>query len=215
MYVAPLTLVVTLGWVFEVVAQPPKPPPRPKQDTRITGVKEGRIFSTGVENFYGQVEKVSGRQVTLTCYCSRDEKPKSRTFEAIDVLAEGGLIDAATGASAYLWSDMKRGDTVTLKIVRDEDEDKQYCVRIQISGRIGGKVPESQDPETDKVRLAECNLLNDINNGLDVSDEDIAELFPEPLPLLPWQVPPPKPMGCQKSIRRSSTPSGRRRRTKT
>jgi hypothetical protein len=95
---------------------------------------------------------------------------------------------------------MKKGDKVDLMVIHDAGENKLYVTRLMISGRVGGKVPPSQLPKGDEQRLAKSNLLNDINNGLDVSDDDITTVFPtEYLPGPPGGVaPPPIPGGLNK-----------------
>lgn len=186
-----LTAATALTSYGPTVAQPPR---LERPGERVTGVKQKTMFGSEVEWFYGTVEKIDGRLVTARGYSSSDEKPRAQTFEAIDVLANGGLERNATGSFAYLWSDMKTGDTVRLGLVRDEAEDKQYCVHLMIEGRVGGKVPPSQQPEKGVRQLAERNLLNDINNGLDVSDADIAELFPTIFVPVPRGEPPVPPI---------------------
>lgn len=184
------TLAVSYLSAEPALAQQP-PPERPKENFRVTGVKQGDQFNLCVVvSYYGVVEKVDGRKVTL--HCDRDDgKPKSRTFEAIDLVADGGILkEEAESPYAYLWTDMKKGDTVTVGTIRDEDEDKPYVVRLRIRGRVGGKVPPSQWPEGDDRWLGELNVLNDINNGLDVDDDEIAKWFQKPVGKLePGEVP--------------------------
>ncbi len=188
-------LAASLGPAGLAPAQQP-PPMRPKENFRVTNVKQSEQFNLCVVvNYDGVVEKVEGRTVTLLCDRG-DNKPKSRTFEAIDLLADGGILkEESRGLYAYLWSDMKKGDTVTVGTIRDEDEEKPYVVRLTIRGRVGAKVPPSHSSENSQYsqrQLDVLNLLNDINNGLDVDDADIAEWFQEPLgKLLPGQVPKP------------------------
>lgn len=185
-------LIAALGWALPLAAQPPEPakiiPP-----LRNVGVKNWKeMGSCGAIFYYGVVEKVEGRVVTLTCHHINDEKPKSLTFEAINVLAHGGLVTNASGGEAYLWSDMQKGDTVRLEVARDTEEDKQYVTRILIEGRLGGRVPASQRPKGDESRVAQCNILNDINNGLDVDDLEIAKWFPtRHIPYAKGERPPP------------------------
>ena len=191
-----VALLAALGGSLPLSAQPPDPP-KGLIPIRNVGVKKWtEMGSCGAITYYGVVEKVEGRSVTLMCH-SGDDKPKSRAFEAINVLADGGMVKNADGGWAYLWSDMQKGDTVRVEVARDTEEDKQYVMWILIEGRVGGRVPASQRPKGDESRVAQCNILNDINNGLDVDDLEIAKWFPkrEVLFLPPAPPPPPIPGG--------------------
>jgi hypothetical protein len=154
-------------------------PPRDgkKYSLPVTDVKKGVQFGISVQTYYGTVEKIDGAVVTLCGTTGLEAKPTVRTFEAIDALAEGGLQKWASGCNTYLWSDLRTGDVVRLGIVLDEVEQKRYCVEVCINRRPGGKLPASQSPEEDG-RYKQALLLNDIDNGEDVSDEDIAVAFP-------------------------------------
>jgi hypothetical protein len=175
-----LATLASLGLTLPLVAQPPEPAKviPPLRNIGVKGWTKGMRQGRGTETYDGVVEKVEGRLVTWICSDGSAEKPKSRTHEAIDVLADGKMVENAEGAWAYLWADLQKGDTVQLELARDTEEDKLYVVAVKITGRKGGRVPPSQQPKEDEYRLERCNLLNDIENGIDVDDILIAKLFP-------------------------------------
>jgi hypothetical protein len=94
-----------------------------------------------------------------------------------DILAAGKVVKSARGGGAYLWSDVKKGDKVLIEAIKDDGEEKVYAFHIHITRRPGAKLPVGQDPKRDD-RFARDSLLNDIDNGLDVNDEDVTALFP-------------------------------------
>jgi hypothetical protein len=180
-----LAIAATLGGSLLAVAQPTLD----KTVPRYTGVKKYTKFPGNKQVYEGVVGDVGKRTMTLRGSLAGEEKATWWTFDAVDVLADGGLLDGADGP--YLWSDMKKGDTVLLYVVRDDDEQKPYVVAFIIYRRPGGKLPPSQDPKWDRL-FADSSLLNDIDNGEDVSDDDIAKVFPPlEIPGTPGQPPPP------------------------
>ena len=72
---------------------------------------------------------------------------------------------------------MKKGDTVELQVLKDEGDGLTYCLQISIRRRPGGKLPESQYPEKDRWYDAH-RVLNEIENGNDVSDEELLKTWP-------------------------------------
>ncbi len=151
---------------------------RPKGGERNVNMKSRVGFNGCTWHIEGVVEKVDGTSVTIFAkWNGRDnEEPKSYTFEPVDVLATGGLKKFTSGKDAYLWSDLKKDDTVQLGIVGDEGDNKWYCVDISIERRPGAKLPKSQEPEEDS-RYAKHTIYNDLDNGLDVRDEEISTAF--------------------------------------
>lgn len=73
---------------------------------------------------------------------------------------------------------MKLGDRVQMMVVHDDGEDKDYYYALVITRRPGAKLPKSQKPEEDQEGYARSSLLNDIENGEDVSAAEITKAFP-------------------------------------
>lgn len=193
-----VALIAALGGSLPLSAQPPDPPKglTPVLNVSVKNWTQAGRQGQGSVTYSGVVEKLEGRQVTLTCYHDNDVKPKSRTFEAVKVLADGKIAENTDGGWAYLWSDMQEGDAVELEVARDTEEDKQYVLAVLIRRRVGGRIPASQRPKGDEQRLGQCNVLNDIDNGLDVDDLEIAKWFPKRetkrvIPDVPPEPPPP------------------------
>ena len=86
--------------------------------------------------------------------------------------------DWASAAHSYRWQDVKKGDGVSLWGQKDPADGTRCVLDIAIYGRPGGKLPQSQKPKEDKSRWEKYSLLNDIDNGEDVSEEDILKTFP-------------------------------------
>jgi hypothetical protein len=149
-----------------------------KRSIPAVGIKTSTRFDfTHMKSYRGVVEEVKGDRVTVMCH-DGDLKLKSRTFTATDLLAEGGFHEKALSAShTYLWADLKKGDSVSLETILDQEDKVTYCVEIKIERRPGGKLPQGQKPEEERWFLPR-SLQNDIDNGEDVSDEDIAKAFP-------------------------------------
>jgi hypothetical protein len=127
--------------------------------------------------WHGVVDEVDEQSMTVGSLESGDGDVKSVVMYPCDILAAGKVVKSARGGGAYLWSDVKKGDKVLIEAIRDDGEEKVYAFHIYITRRPGAKLPVSQDPKRDD-RHAKDSLLNDIDNGLDVSDEDITTLFP-------------------------------------
>ena len=125
----------------------------------------------------GVVDKIDDDAVTITEKV-RNNITKSYTFVPIDLLRDGGYIhQRSNGADAYLWKDIKKGDTVTLAALKDDGDGKTYCLQISIRRRPGGKLPASQNPKED-VWYDANRVLNEIENGNDVSDEELLKTWP-------------------------------------
>jgi hypothetical protein len=61
--------------------------------------------------------------------------------------------------------------------LEDKADGVTYCLQLSITRRPGAKLPESQNPERDE-NYKYNRIYNDLENGVDVSDEDIAKAFP-------------------------------------
>jgi hypothetical protein len=98
-------------------------------------------------------------------------------FHAVDVLRKGRMHKSARGYTAYRWEDVKEGDAVQLWAIFDTEDKVEYCTELCVRRRPGGKLPESQDPKED-CRFRQDTLMNDIDNGEDVSDAAVKRAFP-------------------------------------
>lgn len=174
-----LGVLVVLGG--EASAQGKLEIPTPSLPT--TGVKTQTKFGGCEWHPVGVVEKVGDRTLVVKCEGrtkdgKADREVKAREIEVIDVLADGKVQGNASGLDAYLFSDVKKGDTVRLGAVFDHGDDKWYCVEICITRRPGKKLPQSQDPKEDERRYRMDSLLNDIENGEDVPEEEVNAVYP-------------------------------------
>ena len=183
-----VVLVVAVAAGPPLPAQPPALPP--KEVTVRTNVKAATKFATYDASYHGVVDKLTAQTLTVRVDGLPGRPPLTREVFPIDRLADGKLADGAGGAFAYRWQDVQKGDRVVLHVVRDGGEGKLYCYELCIDRRPGGKLPESQDPKGDGRHFRE-SLLNDIDNGEDVSDADVAAAYP-PL-VVPKSVPGPGP----------------------
>jgi len=141
-------------------------------------VRKATQFSSPSWSPVGVVEEVTEKSLTIRWWDSKAKENKSVKLLPIDRLAAGKLLDDAVGTKAYLWADMKVGDTVLLEAKLDSGEQEWYCLAIGIRRRPGDKLPPSQDPKNDRTRFRRDSVFNDIENGQDVSDRDIATAFP-------------------------------------
>jgi len=150
----------------------------PKVADRHFDVKKRTKFDGTYSSEYGVVTKITDESMTVQSPDSWD-KTKSVTTEVlpIDLLTQGKILENIPATWAYRWSDVKVGDTVSLETMFDSGEKKRYCIGVGITRRPGEKLPQSQKPMGDKV-YAKHTLLNDIDNGLDVSDNDILAAYP-------------------------------------
>lgn len=100
-------------------------------------------------------------------------------FFAVDLYKAGEVPESASAHACYRWQDVKVGDTILVKVLKDEESSVQtpYVIDICIRRRPNGKLPEGQKPKEDKLRWKKDSLLNDIDNGKDVEDEAIWDLF--------------------------------------
>ena len=152
-----------------IAADPPaKPKPR---------VKELVVSVAGTTRVTGVVEKVSDAEMVVVEVGRLGDDAKEYTVLPINVLRDGKVLPRIWGMFAYRWADVQRGDTVLLEVKEDPADKQSYCMKICITRRPGAKLPKSQKPDEDH-RYSVDRLYNDIDNGEDVSDEDIKKLFP-------------------------------------
>ena len=157
----------------------PAQPLEPKTGDRWTDVKKWTEFRGGGTTYSGVVDKVGKERATVSCEFGRG-RGIARQVYPINLLADGTIVKGVSGSYAYRWSDLKVGDSVDLKVVHDHGEDRDYCVAVRITRRPGAKLPEGQDPKGDGRYLRD-RVLNDIENGEDVAEEDAGKAFPPKL----------------------------------
>ncbi|MEO2089139.1 MAG: hypothetical protein ABGY75_06535, partial [Gemmataceae bacterium] len=124
----------------------------------------------------GVVEDIDADALTLLGKHG-DDKVRPFRYVPTDLLRDGKVVPGVFGCYAYRWQDVKKGDTVTLRVLKDDGDQQTYCLMICINRRPGGPLPESQNPKEDH-RYAGARIFNAIENGEDVSEQDIFEAFP-------------------------------------
>jgi hypothetical protein len=154
---------------------------RPASETAVADQVSDRVRDLpwmvgGTTHYTGVVEAVSDDELVLV-ETLEDETVREHRFAPCTVLRRGELIRFHTSGSAYHWADVKRGDTVRVDTKKDRVDGVTYCLEICIQRRPGAKLPEGQEPQKDK-NFRQRSLLNDIDNHLDVTDDDIAAAFP-------------------------------------
>jgi hypothetical protein len=140
-------------------------------------VKAKTKFGDPGTPYWGEVVQVDSTSMTLRHKRWETEEAVNLVLYPVDVLAAGGLHEGAIGADSYLWGDVRKGDTIEVHAIIDKDDGKEYCTEICISRRPGGKLPQSQRMKSDH-RYWKETLLNDIDNGEDVTEVDILKAFP-------------------------------------
>jgi hypothetical protein len=138
-------------------------------------VKETTQVLSG-DTIAGVVSKINKDEMTVVEFL-RDGTIKEHRLLPIDILRDGDYIYPFSARYSYHWRDVKAGDTVDVMICHDRVDKEWYCMNISIERRPKAKLPKSQRADDD-WRFAELTLLNDIDNGEDVSDADIAKAFP-------------------------------------
>lgn len=148
-------------------------PAKPK-----AGVKELTETTSGRVQYTGVVEVIDADRMVVVEITDRGQV-KEHIFAPIDLLRKGQYIrkEVSWGWYTYRWQDVKAGDTVTLEAMWDPDEKVNYCMQVCIDLRPKDKLPKSQELEKDDY-YAVRSVYNDIENGLDVSDEELKKVFP-------------------------------------
>ncbi len=162
-----------------------KPPLRVK--TMTSGV-------SGSEDIKGVVGSIDADGLVLVVM-SGSLEVKEHTFKPTDVLRRGEMLDSVFPRFAYRWEHVKAGDTVILIVAEDHIDKQKYCMEIQIVRRPKGRLPASQLEEEDTAFPAR-RIVNDIDNGVDVSDEEILKVYP------------PKPARVVDGRKLAATPGG-------
>ncbi len=127
------------------------------------------------QSYKGVVEEVDADSLTLVV--TDRGKVSRHEFVPIDLLRDGKTLPKVWGCYAYRWQDVQKGDTLDLMALKDDGDGKTYCLEICIQRRPGAELPKSQNPDKD-YRYAGTRIFNAIDNGEDVSEEDIRKAFP-------------------------------------
>lgn len=144
-------------------------------------VKERRKFNgQGSKTYEGVVTAIDKDSLTLDGKGGSKWLEGTYKFHALDLHKAGEVQEWAGDMHSYRWQDVKVGDTIHVHVVKEEESSvfTPYAYEISIRRRPGDKLPESQKPKEDKLRWQKDSLLNDIDNGKDVDDEEIEKLFP-------------------------------------
>lgn len=174
----PLTTFVVLVHTSHVISAPPAapdPPVPPKLESSVRGVRTSVDLTKGWKITVGVVEQIGEGSITLR-RTDGDAEEKVEVYPT-DLLAKGKVLRKGVDNYFYRWADVKKGDGVGLVTLFDEGEERLYCLQVCIGRRPGEKLPQGQDPLRDRGYKGR-SLLNDIDNGEDVSDDDIAAAFP-------------------------------------
>jgi hypothetical protein len=165
-----LSVLVLVAPAIAQTDTPPKGQPKVKEYTSEMG--QTKMID-------GVVEKVDADGITLVEFTDKEELHEHR-LAPLDLHRRGEIVTNAVGGFAYRWKDLKRGDTIRVTAVKDDGDGLVYCMKICIMRRPGAKLPEGQDPTADR-NYPFYRIYNDIENGEDVSDDDINKVFrPEP-----------------------------------
>ena len=164
-----LAVLVLSAPVFAVAADPREAPPQ-----SVKGLTEGVAGTTLVE---GVVDKIDADGMTVVEVSEDGQGVTEHRLTPVDLLKNGKLLRNATGCFGYRWEDVKRGDRVRVETLKDKSDGLTYCLEISIRRRPGATLPKSQIPNADHGYLAR-RILNDLDNGENVTDEDIKKAFP-------------------------------------
>lgn len=154
-----------------------EPPAKPSEGE--LRVKTAKVGMSGQRFVQGVVDQIDADGLTLV-EIPKSGEPKEHHFLPTDLLRDGKVMWGATARFSYRWEDVKRADAIQVWVGEDHIDKQMYCVEIAIERRPKGRMPESQKADEDTQYLF-MSLYNDIDNGLDVSDDDIKTLFP-PIP---------------------------------
>lgn len=166
--------------------EPPKPsaktPDAPAVDPKGYGGKDVRqLKSTTIGwGYRGVVELIDKEKMVFVGKAEwgpPDPEVYRFTLYPIDVLASGKILPDLVVRQTYRWEDVKVGDTLDIHVAEDKEELRRYVCTICISRRPGDKLPPSQNMKN-AAWFEQDNIYNDIDNGLDVTEEDITKTFP-------------------------------------
>lgn len=140
-----------------------------------TGVKN-LIEDVACNSCKGVVEEIDADVMTVV-EKKDNNVTVTRKFVPVDLLREGKVLRHMSGMYAYRWSDVKKGDTVELQVLKDDGDGLTYCLAVSIRRRPGAKLPEGQNPKEDQGYDAN-RVYNAIENGEDVSEEELLKVWP-------------------------------------
>lgn len=144
----------------------------------VVSIRQGTKFShTASQSYSGVVVSIDKEALTLRWLDRRKGEEQESTFHALDLHKAGKIQEWADGATSYRWQDVKKGDTIDLKVQKDETDGKVYALDFIIRRRPGEKLPIAQKPKHDS-RWYSDSFLNDIDNGEDKTEQEIVERFP-------------------------------------
>jgi hypothetical protein len=151
-------------------------PPRAHGQPPRTGVKEVGESIAGTKILSAVVEAIDADGMTAV-ETLKDNKTVTHQFVPVDRLKAGKVLRNMIGDRAYRWEDVKKGDVVRLDVMKDDGDGQTYCLAITIFRRPGAELPKSQDPKKD-WQYGRRRIYSEIDNGNDVSDEEILKAFP-------------------------------------
>lgn len=167
--------------------EPPKAPTTPPDAPAVdpkgygdTNVRQRKGTRNDEIGHYGVIESIDQDKMVFVGQATSGPPQREAyryTLYSIDVLAAGKVLPDVRAHHAYRWEDVKVGDTVDVLVKEDKEELRRYVCTIHISRRPGAKLPPSQDMKKYEGFDRE-NIFNDIDNGLDVTEEDITKAFP-------------------------------------
>ncbi len=148
------------------------------QKPRYVEVKSWTELQNRGKSYRAVIDKLGDESVTIKVTDYAKEKDKVQELIPIDRLRSGQLLDDLRPGQTYRWIDIKVGDEVALWVAFDDEVKQTYCLAIGVLRRPGARLPQSQRPKEDAERYNISRLLNDLENGEDVEDDDIDDFFP-------------------------------------
>jgi hypothetical protein len=165
-------MVMLFTGVLGFAADPPpgvKDPEKRLKET-IRGVSTSR-------QRVGVVESIDPDQMVIVEVTEDGKEKKYRLFP-IDLLREGKVLHDSFPRFAYRWQDVRVNDKIEVSAAEDKVEKRLYCLEISILRRPTGRLPASQKEDEDDA-FPKFRVQNDIENGVDVDDAEIAAAYPK------------------------------------
>jgi hypothetical protein len=139
-------------------------------------VKTATVGLSGTRTLQGVVGKIDADGMVVV-EMSNALEVKEHSLLPTDLLRAGKIIPLIEPRLAYRWEDVKAGDTVILEVAQDQIDKQTYCMAIRIDRRSKGRLPASQKEDKDDT-FPWRRIVNDIENGIDVTDEELKKVFP-------------------------------------
>lgn len=188
-----VSLSVLLAVGLSVTPQGVRPPQAAdKPDSRVKSMTSRVSVTADLKGIVGSIDTDN---LVLVEMSKEVFEVKEHTLKPIDLLRSGEVVYDVQPKFAYRWQDVKAGDTVLLECAEDHIDKQMYCMMIHIARRPKGRLPASQLEEKD-VNFPARRVVNDIENGVDVSDEELAKVYP------------PRPARIENGHRIEATPGG-------